>query len=461
MIRLLPLLLLSAAARGEVLLEETFDGPALPAGYVALGGEWSIVDGVLRGVATQYLSKLVLPLPPQADVAIEADVAFLAVNNNARWMALQVRGEPGALEPFLIFTSRFDRTLNNGIEIGHRTADAKWQILHAGPARVPPAVGEAHRLRFEIRGDLARGYIDGVLVAQAWVGATGRETGDLALVINESTVTFDNLKVESLPPLTAEERMQMLLGERSDPLVIGHRGASMHYPENTLRAFREALEAGADLVECDLQISSDGVVVVMHDKTVDRTTEGTGPVAEKTVAELKQLEAGAWKDEQFRGEPVPTFAELLALARELNGALLMDLKTEGMGEAIWRDVVAAEMEDHVIAGPWTTAEAARWREQAPLVPCFHIGSAPAELPGGFFWGLRQSNVRGFNYNGGSLTAEFVRGAHLRGMSVFAWTINAPDDMERMVRLGVDGILTDDPVTCLGVIQGLRERLWGG
>jgi glycerophosphoryl diester phosphodiesterase len=109
------------------------------------------------------------------------------------------------------------------------------------------------------------------------------------------------------------------------PKLVGHRGALEIAPENTMASFQRALEDGADVIELDICLSADGHIVVMHDATVDRTTNGTGLVSVLTLAELKRLDAGAWFDPQFAGERVPTLAEVLAWARGRIG-LMLELK---------------------------------------------------------------------------------------------------------------------------------------
>lgn len=108
--------------------------------------------------------------------------------------------------------------------------------------------------------------------------------------------------------------------------VQAHRGFSENYPENTLIAFDKALEAGADLIEMDLAITADGHIIVIHDETLDRTTSGTGPVSICTLEQLKQLDAGSWKDPRFAGERVPTLEEALELA-EGRGDLNLEIKS--------------------------------------------------------------------------------------------------------------------------------------
>jgi len=98
--------------------------------------------------------------------------------------------------------------------------------------------------------------------------------------------------------------------------VAAHRGWCETYPENTMLAFKKAIEVGVDQIETDLRMSSDGEIVLIHDDTVDRTTDGTGLVEEKTLLELKALDAGVKKGEEFKGEKIPTFIELMELVKD-------------------------------------------------------------------------------------------------------------------------------------------------
>ncbi len=133
-------------------------------------------------------------------------------------------------------------------------------------------------------------------------------------------------------------------GER--PWLVGHRGACAVAPENTMASFQRAWEEGADVVELDVRRSADGHVVVIHDATVDRTTDGHGPVAELTLQELKRLDAGRWFDPAFVGESIPTLAEVLAWARGRIG-LLLELKYDhGAFDSELAPAVAALLRRH-------------------------------------------------------------------------------------------------------------------
>ena len=137
--------------------------------------------------------------------------------------------------------------------------------------------------------------------------------------------------------------------------IVGHRGYSAFFPENTLRSLSAAFEAGADIVEIDLQKSSDGSVVIIHDATLDRTTNGTGAVADFTVAELQALDAGSWLDPRFSDETIPTLEEALVAAMGW-GPLLLDQKSDLVFGAELADALSAT--GFPIGQVWVTA----WNE---------------------------------------------------------------------------------------------------
>lgn len=455
-----------SVSQPEMLLTETFETVAegaLPEGWQPAGGNWSVTQGRLRGEATVYLSKILLPTPAQSDLAFEADVAFERASDAGRWVALAVRNPEGAGAPHLQFTHRFDRRQPNGLEFGWLASHepVKWSVLSVGSADIAPELGKAHRLRFEVRGWQARGFIDDELVLEQPLSPNALVAGRLALIISGATATFDNIRVWKLPALGAEELDRLLEQTCTTPLVIAHRGNSLHAPENTLEAIRQAIDAGADLVEVDVNMSKDGVVVLMHDYTVDRTTNGKGKVSDLTLAELKALDAGAWKDPKYAGERIPTLEEACRLAKG-KMPLVLDLKGNGYAEEIAEVVNRLEMSDQIIAACWTLEQAANIQRHLPLVVCKRIlpRGTPEQMadPGSINTHL-QAGLRGFSCYNRILSPLFIRAARRRAMPVFAWTVNDPGEMERMAMLGVDGIYTDDPVTLRQVLANLRRRTW--
>jgi glycerophosphoryl diester phosphodiesterase len=240
------------------------------------------------------------------------------------------------------------------------------------------------------------------------------------------------------------------------PLLIGHRGAAGLAPENTLPSFREAVERwGVDMIELDVRATADGHCVVIHDATVDRTTDGTGPVAAKTLAELKRLDAGHTfagpdGDHPFRGRgiTIPTLEEALAAFPDTRFTIEVKIGTAqaGMFEAIRTlaaggRVVAAGMDraDRTLFGDFdgpTSGDNA-------TVRAFYLLH---RLRLAWLWPRRADvfQVPEHYEERRVVTPRFVRDARRRGVPVHVWTVNEADDMARLLRWGVDGLITDRP-----------------
>jgi len=150
-------------------------------------------------------------------------------------------------------------------------------------------------------------------------------------------------------------------------IIVAHRGAMSDRPENTMVAFEHALELGADIVEIDLRTSRDGHLFVLHDRTLDRTTDGEGVATERTLAELQQLDAGSWFDPAYSGLTIPSVREVLNWANEVGAVLLLDLKERGreFAENVSHEVRAAGMEENVVVGVRSTEQAQEFAELLP------------------------------------------------------------------------------------------------
>lgn len=233
--------------------------------------------------------------------------------------------------------------------------------------------------------------------------------------------------------------------------VIGHRGASGFAPENTLAAFRKALELGAGFIETDLQLSRDARLVALHDDTLERTTNGQGPVSSKTLEELRRLDAGSWfrpstheAAPHFSGEPIPTIEEVLAFGREQEIGLLLEIKATGPSGAEHAVVgalrAAGEIPRSVVLS-FAPSVLRRIRELEPLVMTgFLYGDRmPSPVSTAVDLGARQLLPRTDR-----VTPELVSEAHAHDLKVVAWTANTANDMQKLISAGVDGIITDYP-----------------
>jgi len=246
--------------------------------------------------------------------------------------------------------------------------------------------------------------------------------------------------------------------ELSTPIILCHRGAKNYAPENTLPAFKTAIELGADGFELDTQLTSDGHVVVYHDSSVDRTTNGHGKLSSFTLAQVHELEAGSFFSEKFRGEKIPTLDEVFETAgkRAIINVELKNFSTpfDNLAEKVCELVRRHGMQKNVIFSsflPWNLKKAAR------LLP---------EIPRGLItikgrWGVWGRSF-GFNFGDydalhpylGDVTAQQVQRVHKLKRRINVWTVNTEEDIRRMAGWGVDGIMTDDPLLAVKITRNL-------
>jgi glycerophosphoryl diester phosphodiesterase len=253
---------------------------------------------------------------------------------------------------------------------------------------------------------------------------------------------------------------QRLERERGRVWVVGHRGAMGHRPENTLASYEHALELGADWIELDVHLSRDGALIVIHDETLDRTTNGHGLVRDHTLAELKQLDAGSWFSPKYASQRIPTLGEILDWARARDTVVDIEIKNaplyyEGIELAVVHALERAGMSDQAIVISFDHASVKRVKEVSggrvatgvlygcrPLdagVPLARSAGADALLP---HWAY--------------VTAEDVARAHAEGLSVAPWASSDPDVLRSLIANGVDAIGTNHPDVLRRVIASVVD-----
>lgn len=230
--------------------------------------------------------------------------------------------------------------------------------------------------------------------------------------------------------------------------ICGHRGFPLRYPQNTLPSFRAAIECGCDRIEYDLHQTRDGRLAVCHNDTVDATSDGSGRIADMTFAELRKLDFGRYKGEEFAGTKIPEFAEVLELAGRLNPALfhLVELKVNSPDYA---ETVLAELKKHDMAGRFTLVsfhlDLLRALKQRHPEIMIH-GNPPMSEKQFVF-----EDYRGFDSVGlfrDNVTPETVAGFHAVGTAVDAWTVDTAEEFRRQCANGVDSVTSNDPATVL-------------
>lgn len=227
--------------------------------------------------------------------------------------------------------------------------------------------------------------------------------------------------------------------------ILAHRGASAYAPENTLAAFRLAIEQQADWLELDVQQTRDGQLVVFHDLRMERTTNGKGALRELTLADIRALDAGSWFGSEFAGEPVPTFAEVVALASEHGMRIFPEIKDPrfypGIEERMASVIAAAGYEDRTIVQSFDMGSLERLRQINP-----HLKMAALYTPTNPLRGEPPASVTVIGPPWELLAAEpnLVRDVHASGRQVVVWSVDTPSAVRPVVEARVDGIITSRP-----------------
>ncbi|MFF8837338.1 glycerophosphodiester phosphodiesterase [Streptomyces sp. NPDC015130] len=239
------------------------------------------------------------------------------------------------------------------------------------------------------------------------------------------------------------------------PTVIAHRGASSAAPENTLVSDEVARRGGARWIENDVQPSKDGVPYILHDATVDRTTDGTGPIRSLTAARLDELDAGSWFAPAYAGARVPTLAAQLADLRERGGNLLLEIKgrhSHAQVARIVRDVREQSMSGRVFVQSFDIPTLRYARELAPELPIGLLRSTLDADPVGL---SEELGLAAYNVSDAALAdrPQIVGDLHAAGVAVNVWTVDDPVRWKALDALGVDGIITNRPAELTGWIAG--------
>lgn len=233
------------------------------------------------------------------------------------------------------------------------------------------------------------------------------------------------------------------------PLLIAHRGFSSRYPENTPAAFKAALDHGAIMVEFDVALTKDRSLVVIHDSTLDRTTSGSGKVAETTLSEIKSLDAGSWFDKAFHDQRIPELFEVLDI---IGGKSLIniEIKEEYLEESAAADsieyqvlnlVKEKQLTDSVVISSFEIRYLERLHAEPDIPALAFISRYPADEA--VIEKCRELQLYSWNAWHEILTREQVDAMHDAGVKVFTFTVDSAEHFEKVKSMGVDGIFTNN------------------
>lgn len=253
----------------------------------------------------------------------------------------------------------------------------------------------------------------------------------------------------------------MIFDEIPNPAIIAHRGASAYAPENTLAAFKLALQQGADAIELDAKLTADGQVVVIHDQTVDRTTPHHGRVRDYRFNDLRKMDAGSHFDIAFKGEPIPSLEEVFKAVGQLtfinveltNYASVTDRLPEQVADLVRQ----YKLGHRVLFSSFNPIALARIRRLTPEAPIGLLAMPKRKGALARSWVGRLLKYNSLHPEASDAQPALVNGVHRRGGRVFVWTINTPAEMSRTFGIGVDGIFTDDPLLAQKTLKSYLQK----
>jgi len=229
------------------------------------------------------------------------------------------------------------------------------------------------------------------------------------------------------------------------PGVVAHRGGSSLAPENTLAAYRAAIGRGDRAVECDVHLSADGVPVVIHDPMLGRTTDGRGLVRRRSLRSLRGLDAGGWWSRAYRGEGVPTLTEVLDLAKD-RAVVFLDLKRgRGLVAAVQKVIDSRpDQRQQIVLISFDGRLLREASKRLPDIPRMLLFKKHTRYGRNMIRVARRARATMVGLDFAKIRARDVRLAHKRYLPVYAYTVNDLPRVATLVRMGIDGVITDRP-----------------
>ncbi len=236
---------------------------------------------------------------------------------------------------------------------------------------------------------------------------------------------------------------------KSEILKIAHRGASGEAPENTIVSFQRAIAQGTDVIETDARLSEDREIVLIHDETVERTTDGRGKVSQLTLKEIKNLDAGSWFGKEFSGEKIPTLSEALEVIR---GRTKLNIEFKGKDPLLVPKVTNLLKEEGFIKEAILSSFDYSFIEEAkrlePRITTGLLFATPSQRGKSFpYWKWADLILPRYNL----ISKKLVEKVHGEGLKVIVWTVDEPEKIKRLIDLGVDGIASNYPALLTEVL----------
>ncbi len=450
---------MAMVAFGEVIYQENFDSLRTLDGFEQHGGQWSIAEGKLVGRGNGYLARILLPpVAKGQDIALEADFRMTYSPQPMNWASIFVRYVHGKVPVFIQMPVRYSGWMEIAEAKINEEGKFDWQVYRATQIGDKKKAEDFRRLRLEVRGIVAKTFVDGKPIATTLLAGRTEHDGRVGICSSVTGIEIDNIVVETLPPVSAEEREKLLFEGSTRPLVIAHQGYFAQYPGNTLEAVRAAIACGADVVEVDVRLSKDCIPYCMHDDTVQGTTDGRGKGCGMTMEQLKTLNAGFRRGEKFKHCKVPTFEEIVVECKKTKTPILIDLKEGRAAKAICEILKAHDYFDSVLVGTGSADTAKVFKSYHPGVTLIAT-SGYLDNPGQDY--MLKLKRDGFDAVFTAFRRPFkvdVKLVRKSGLALYVWTIDNASDVVAAWRHGADGIVTNEPEMALNTLKRIQRAI---
>ncbi|MCF7954826.1 MAG: hypothetical protein K9M75_03390 [Phycisphaerae bacterium] len=407
-------------------------------------GKWRIKNNKLVVDSTDADAFIFFGSNHWQNYIVEVDATFSKVNNPLRWCSIIFRGDTSGTAPFSQCPLRFAATRKNGIEFAVKTP-GKWHVRRTASASANCLIGIPRKLKVVVKGTEVLFYLDAnLLIASSY--CVDRPTGCVGLGASGCIVEFDNFKVTRTPDTPLP-----IAGKYAKCSIISHRGLSADAPENTLASICKSAAIGVEACEFDVRCTKDGFVVLVHDATVTRTTNGTGKVADMTFADIRTLDAGSWIASTYADQTVPVIDEALNLLNVSNQTAVIDIKDPASVSEIVRLAEKKSMTDRVVILSSSqnvldrVASLNRNIKRAWLCYDFpKTAITPAKQATWLTDTAMKFDVQIVNVNYMLLSPKIIKHLHKRNIKVWTWTVNHPEIIKHLLNWQVDAITTDKP-----------------
>ncbi len=423
-------------------------------------GKWQETDGVIIGelgsedldFASAYFSQT------YADFLLELDFTLEEIETQSRWIGVSYRtNEEKTISHMVRIKQKM--ALPSGIEISY-LEEERWRNQQRNQNDEFLELGQKYHFKLAVSKDYIFASLDdNELIVHKQ--STKLKEGLIGLHTNGAKVKIENLVLAEYPReemRTLEEKADWQAGRQraaafpTVPIVVAHRGNSSEAPENTRAAVRSAILAGADAVEIDVYSTLDGELILSHDNTVNRCTNGTGDVKYSQSEYLRSLDAGYSKQfsTKFAGEKMPFLREVL---EEIKGkvTLVIEIKQIGIEEKVLQLLNETGTRDQVVIIAFAPEILAKFHDIAPDIPTSVLTYSHKTLEE--IIGLAaKAKTRSVDLNFGLCSKEIVTALVTKGYSVWAWTVDEPKTMQELVNKGVSVITTNTPRKALDTFR---------